>query len=352
MQLTMRTLTETAFYSRLTIKYGIFFLIFLVLARISWQIGFGVYRHFFPEPPPPPTVSFGKLPELLFPSQESLAKFSYTLELPEGALPQTSTVLSIFAMPRPQASLVGLDEARKTAKKLGFSHSEEPLSSTIYRFRKEDVPSYIEINIITGAFSINYDLTGGEESVSNRPPTAQVAAAQVRSFLSPANLFPEDFNEGKTNSLFLKNQDGQLIPALSLSDANFVRTDFTRANFNNLPVTTPNPERGNVWFLVSGSKSSNRQIIAGEYHYFPVDQEKSATYPLKTAQTAFDELNNGQGFVVLPGNNKDRVTIRRAYLAYYDADEPQEFFQPVFVFEGDNGFIAYVPAVTEDYYGK
>ena len=45
-----------------------------------------------------------------------------------------------------------------------------------------------------------------------------------------------------------------------------------------------------------------------------------------------------------------QVVIREVYLAYYDAGEQVEFYQPVIVFAGDNNFIAYVPAVTADYY--
>jgi len=33
------------------------------------------------------------------------------------------------------------------------------------------------------------------------------------------------------------------------------------------------------------------------------------------------------------------------YLAYYDSLDPQTYLQPVFVFEGDDDFLAYVPAV-------
>lgn len=348
----MQNLTVTAFYSRLAIKYAIAFLVFLVLARIAWQVGFGIYRHYFPPAPPPPTVSFGKLPELAFPSQEGIAKFSYTLELPEGDFPKTPTILPVFVQPAPRSSIVALDQARRIAQRLGFTGGEESLSQSIYRFRKKEVPAALQMNIITGAFSINYDLLSDPAPAQTRPPTAEVAAATIRSSLSGANIWPEDFTEGRTNSLFLKNEGGQLVLALSLSDANFVKVDFFRKNYNDIVAVTPAVKQGNVWFLVSGATSSERRIVAGEYHYFPVEEERSSTYPVKTSQVAWEELNAGQGSIINPGANKNNVVIRRVYLAYYDNNLPQEFFQPVFVFEGDNEFVAYVPAVTRDYYGK
>jgi hypothetical protein len=38
-------------------------------------------------------------------------------------------------------------------------------------------------------------------------------------------------------------------------------------------------------------------------------------------------------------------------MAYYDPDVLSQYFQPIVVFEGDGGFVAYVPAVTAEYYG-
>jgi hypothetical protein len=40
------------------------------------------------------------------------------------------------------------------------------------------------------------------------------------------------------------------------------------------------------------------------------------------------------------------------YLAYFDPDSTTEFYQPVYVFEGDNGLVEYLPAVTTGYYGS
>lgn len=347
----MQTLTDTAFWSRQVIKYGAMFLIGLILLRIVWQIGFGVYRHFFPEPPPKPTVQFGKLPKLAFPVQEGMPKFTYTLELPEGDLPTAPESISVFVQSPPRPSLVALDQARTVARKLDFTTGEESLSDTVYRWRREEVPTTLEMNIITGAFSVSYDLNTDPTPLEFRPPNSEIAAAGIRSWLSSASIFPEDFSEGQTNSLFLKNQNGQLVPALSLSDANFIRVDFLRSDYNSLPVVTPSFRNGNVWFLVTGAPRE-REIIAGEYHYFSAQAEGSSTYPIKTSQIAWEELNQGQGFIITPGSNTTNVVIRRVYLAYYDNNKSQQFFQPVYVFEGDNGFIAYVPAITLDYYGQ
>jgi hypothetical protein len=103
----------------------------------------------------------------------------------------------------------------------------------------------------------------------------------------------------------------------------------------------------NVWFILAGGK----QILAAEYHYYPVEETKSGTYPTKTADTAWEELKDGKGYVVNLGDNSEKVAIRKVYLAYYDAGQYVSHYQPVVVFEGDNNFFAYVPAV-QNYYDK
>ena len=102
------------------------------------------------------------------------------------------------------------------------------------------------------------------------------------------------------------------------------------------------------------AQTQNQEIIAAEYHYYPVDESQYATYPIKTPAEAYSELQNNQAFVASLGQNKDgdSVAIRRMYLAYFDPDSATEFYQPVYVFEGDNGLVEYLPAITSTYYGN
>ena len=102
------------------------------------------------------------------------------------------------------------------------------------------------------------------------------------------------------------------------------------------------------------AQNKDQQIIAAEYHYHPVDETQFSTYPIKTPTEAFDELQTGTPFIADKGVNKDgaNLKIRRVYLAYFDPEEETDFYQPIYVFEGDNGFTAYVPAVTSNYYGN
>ncbi len=350
----MTSLTQVAINARRGIRYGIYLIIFLMVGKIVLDASLAIYVKAFPPAPPPPTVKFGKLGKIPFPENNITAKLTYTLETPEGGLPENiPTQTKVYFMPKISANLLALDMAKQKARSLNFTLEPEQVSDIIYKFKNPDFPSTLEMNIITGTFSISYDLSVDRGPISTKPPVAEVAAAEFRSTLSAANVLPTDLS-GTTTHDFLKLSSGNLVTALSLSESDLVKINLFRKSYDNIPSVTGNPAEANVWALIGGSTNRDQQIIAAEYHYHPVDETQFSTYPIKTPTQAFAELQTGQPFIADLGVNKDgaNLKIRRVYLAYFDPEEESDFYQPIYVFEGDNGFTAYVPAVSSTYYGN
>lgn len=350
----MTALTNISITSRKVIRYGIYLIVFLIVGRIFLNVGISVYKKLFPAPPPAPTVKYGKLSKIPFPQNGITAKLTYTLETADGSLPTNiPTQAKIYFMPKTSANLLSLDAAKSKAEALGFTSNEQQVSETIYRFKSPNFPSTFQMNIISETFSVSYDLAADKSPLDYRPPVAEVAATNFKSFLTEANMLPGDLSGTITHD-FLKINNGQLVSAMSLSEANFVKVNLFRKNYDDLPAMTGNPNQANVWAIVSGANNEGQKIIASEYHYHAVDETQFSTYPIKTPSEAFTELQNGQGFIASLGLNKDgdNLKIRHIYLAYFDPDTITEYYQPIYVFEGDNGFIAYLPAVTSDYYGN
>jgi len=348
----MTSLTRIAIVARKTIRYGIFLIIFLIVGKIFLDAGIAAYKKAFPAPPPAPTVKYGKLAKIPFPEASTGAKLTYTLETPEGGLPTNiPTQAKVYFMPKVSPNLLSLDTAKATAEALGFGTNPQQVSDSVYLFNDPKAPVSLQINIITGAFSISYNLSADKSPLINRPPIAEVAASEFRSFLSGANILPADLT-GATTSKYLKLSNGQLVTALSLSESDVVKVNLFRKDYDKLPSVTGIPDQANVWAMISGSANSDQQIVAAEYHYYAVDESQYSTYPIKTPAEAFSEFQANQAFIAALGTNKDgdTVTIRRMYLAYFDPGTESEFYQPVYVFEGDNGYIAYLPAVTSAYY--
>lgn len=348
----MTRLTKVAIMTRKIIRFSVLGMVMLVVLRVAVAVGTGVYQNYFGQKTPPPNVEFGKMPKIPFPavSTDDYPKFSYTLETVEGSVPKLDNQARVYYMPKANITLLSLDSARVTATLLGFSGEPEQVNSTVYRFPHQKLPARLEMNIATKIFSISYELKDFFIPFENRPPAPEVAVERAKSILTSANVFPADLT-GNTSYQFLRVENKNLVGVPSLSEANLVKVNLYRKQYNKYPSMPPYPSQANVWFILTGSGSGITQLLAGDFYYYPVDETKFATYPLRTSQQAYEDLQAGKGYIASLGNNEDgNVTLRKVYLAYYDPDTITDFYQPIFVFEGDRNFTAYVPAVSYDYY--
>ncbi len=345
----MASLTQVAITTRKAVRYGIYLIIFLIIGRIVWGILVTVIQKVFPTPPPPPTVQFGKLPVLPFPAKNDVPNLTYTVQTPEGGLPVLPTQTKVYYMPPPKPDLLALDNAKQKASTLGFGNGSQ-LTQTIYKFSNQQNSSTLEMNIVNNTFSVGFNLNSDPSPLNSVPPAANIAANIAKGYLSQASLLPDDLT-GPVTQEYLKVQNKQLVSAISQSEANLIRINMFRKDFETFPSVTANPNQANVWFIISGSQDQGKQIVGVQYYYYPIDETQFATYGLKTSDQAFKDLQASKGYVANLGNNPNgKITIRRVYLAYFDAGLVTSFYQPIIVFEGDNGFVAYIPAVASPYY--
>jgi len=347
----MTSLTQVSILSRKIIRYAIYTIILIVIGYYSYQIGTKIYRKYVPAPPPPPTLIFGKLPKIPFPIPENEVPkdLVFTLETATGKLPKLPKQAAIYFMPPSISTIKALDSAKQKAASLGFNPEGTENVPTVYDFRSITAPVSLNLNIVTGVFSIYFDLNSRPSVLENIPPDPTQATALAKTYLSRAKSLPGDLS-GPATTEYLKIQDGKFVTASSLSDANVTKINLYRKNYNNLPNVTKTRNQANVWFMFSGAKAIGEQVIAAEYKYFSIDENKSGTYPLITAEAAWEKLKSGDAyFSNIESKSNGNITVRKVYLAYYDPDKFTEFYQPVLVFEGDDNFSAYVSAVSPDY---
>lgn len=349
----MASLTQSSIIARKIIRFAIYLVILIVVVRVTFATGTKVFRIFFPEPPPKPTVTFGKLTALPFPENLSITEgLTFTLETAEGKLPEFTGQIRVFFMPKAAPNIQGLEFAKQKAVAMGFSPEGRELVESVFLFPNRNSPSTLNMEIVSGIFSISYNLPANPRALDENPPSADTATSQVRSFLARAGFLVDDLS-GPVEHDFIKIEEGRFVNALSQSDGQITKINLYRKGYEDLPSAPLDPDEANVWFMIGGSRERADQIIAAEYHYYPIDEEQSATYPIITAEFAWKELTQGGGFIVgRDDENQLDVTIRNVYLAYFDPGQYTEFYQPIVVFEGDGGFVAYVPAVTPEYYGE
>jgi len=359
----MASLTQVSIASRKTIRYLIYLLIVGLVAKTAYNVGHAIYLKIFPPPPPVATVLFGKLPKIPFPIRNFPGNanypdhLNYNVETADGKFPVFPIQLPVYVMPPIPQNINALDDAKQKAEKLGFDsiNGRPILESTpnVYIFQKKGVPSTLTMNIVTGVFSISYDIGQDPTILTGIPQDQDKSADQITNYLNAATLLEKDIEKGRITSQFYKAVGKEIVSADSLSDSNLIKVNVFRKNYGpkeDIQSVTPKMPEANVWFMMG---PDTRKIVTAEYHYYPIDSSKNGTYPLKKAEVAWEDLKAKKGFVVNLGNNPNgNITVRKIYLAYYDAGLYQAYYQPVIVFEGDNNFLAYVPAVDDTFYGK
>ena len=352
----MHNLTEVSITARkFIIWFGIVFVLYII---VKFLIGVGVsyWKEAHPVQIPPPNVRFNKLPSPQFSFvATSSSGLKFTLENVEGRPPETTAAGKIYTLPKKLPSLLGSERAKKFAAKLGFPKDPELLTSTYYQYTDpNNLLRTLSLDIVNMHFRLKYDYTKNplifEEA---QLQSKEQAINEVKNFLSAGNLFDESILKGKitTDLLTYDIPSKKFVPATSVSAAKAVRINFFRNDLDGLKVLSPRSDQSYTYVLYAPAKSLNSQILEIAYTFWPIAFDDSATYPLRTGSQAWQDLIDGYAYVVTMGGNtiSSKIVIRNIYLAYYDSEEPQSFLQPIFVFEGDKHFVAFVPAVSAEW---
>jgi hypothetical protein len=345
----MTSLTQTAYYTRKTINWIILAVILYFILRFLLTVAIAVFLAIFPPKGPPPNHIFGKLPAVKFPTQTASpsGQLTFRLETIEGGVPRASDAATVYFMPKSPANLLALNKTQEFAGSLGFDNTPIQETKNIYRFADLTFPlRRLRYDIVSNNFIVRY-MYEQDTSVFLNPdfPSASVATANTLEFLETNNLRVADLKGGNTGVTYLKLVGNTLVPVLTPSEGNAIRIDIFRNPIGGMKVVYPDPTQGPVSVIYSGAKEKAKKIVQFAYTFWPVDYQTSGTYALKKGTQAWQELQQGSGYIAAYPKTSTSVVVRNMYLAYYDTYDPQTYLQPIFVFEGDDGFIGYVSAI-------
>lgn len=351
----MNNLTEVSIALRkFVIWFGVVFVVYIIL-KFLFGLALSYLKETHVVQIPAPDVRFNKLPSPQFSSvATSSSGLKFTLENVEGHPPEATTAGKVYALPKKLPTLLSADRAKKFAAKLGFTKDPQLLTSTYYRYTDpNDHFRTLSLDTVNMHFQLKYDYTQNPRIFDDgQLQSKEQAEAQVKNFLT-AGIFDETILKGKLISHLLTYDavTKTLIPATSVSTAKAVRVDFFRSDLDGLKVLPPRFDQSYISVLYVPTKLTGSQIFEVNYIFWPIASDDFATYPLRTGSQAWQDLIDGYAYVVDMGGNtaSSTIIVRNIYLAYYDSEESQSFLQPVFVFEGDKHFIAFVPAVSAEW---
>lgn len=345
----MITLNKVSFEIKSILKWGGFVVGGLILIWLLYLAGIGIKNTFFPTPPPAPTVGFNKLPAISFPVNKALEQeYNYELDTVTGLFPTFSDRAKVFKITETKPSLLALDNASASLRRLGFIENPIPVSENIYKWNAtEDIERSISFDIytqdftFTSAFLQNPDIIAGKNL-----PDENAAIKLAQNFLQNLNDLPTDIDDTKTKTVLYDIDNLNIVPASSISNAKLIQVFFFQNDLDELPVYYSVPDQSTMSVTIDGG--NGRHIAEATFSHQYVS-EVSETYPIKTADEAFQDLKNGKAYIAAYESDKKDVFIKDVYLAYYMQDTKQQYLMPIIILQGNDGFYAYVSAVKDEW---
>lgn len=355
------TLTEASYYSRKFAPVGIIVLLVLLIFIFGFRLLFLYLEIQSSAPAPsqqqiaavPTNPVFGQIKAPIISNAKSASQYTYILDTLDGT-PQgeyATSAAQVFFIPQQTASFGFLSKIYSMAKAVGIDTDiiEHQLQDKTSVF--DDGKRRMSIDIRTFNFSYDYKITSDDNlEITSRPELESSLTSQAATFLSETGRYPEQLAQGSRNVLYMRLDpaNNQVTTLDSAAGANMAEVDFFPQDINGLPVVTSTYYNSSnyVLFLLGGQ---TYLPVRARVSYFEKSVDQLGTYPLRSAEQAWSDLQAGQGIVVSSGAEGGEVKIQKVFLAYYEPDTYQEYQQPVYVFLGENRFAAYVPAVSSEY---
>lgn len=367
----------TEFIKKVGLGAGIGIGIIIVFVVI-FQIGLVFKSIVSPPKVTPPDQKHGVLPALQFPQSEFSNNFTYNINTISGTLPKFPDRIHVYPLVRETPNLLNLDKAKSKAANLKFVTQgkvlpEISLGNGKYEWvETTGIKRRLKFNIISFDFSLSSNYLSNLTVLGALNLSDENNAIQTtQEFLNTIDLFPDDIDLTKTQTptkdinyhtypQLFTIINGALIPTTSLSSAKVIRVDLYQKDLEyeldtgkkkavklkmKLPILYPHPPYSTMSFWVA-SGQNNAEVDAAEFMHREIKRETPGTYPIKSAEDAFEELKNGDAYIPSYLGLEKEILISNVYLAYYLGDT-QEFLMPIIVFEGQDNFFAYVSAVKK-----
>lgn len=342
----MLTLTQTADLTKKTIAILTVVVSLTLIGFLGYKIWYGHYLSTIPPVEEKPDIRFGILPRMLFPAANvSSSNFSYSLDTTTGGLPAFEKIIKVYFLPKAFVTFLSAEKVSEFSNEFGIFNPPKILSETKYQFLQDQKTLTIELD--TG----NFSYTKIASQSANPNPLDQDAdlITGFKNILFKLGIFREGLENGPVKLKLFKFGGEGLTEASGL-DAEVAKINFWPTTIDNKPILFANFNTSLVNTTVDKSSKNLEDYLSLQFIYWPIDQTTFATYPVKSAMGAFDDLKNGKGIIILEPSSP-KVSITSVYLAYYQSEIYFPYLQPIFVFEGP-GFVAYVEGLKEEFLAK
>ncbi len=344
------SLTEVSYYSRKFAPFAVLALVVILIFFYSIKL---LFLLFSLNPTQTTYVNpiFKQIkPIFLKQDATTSAGFSFTLDTVEGQPVSATATAQVILFPPSKFQFDYLPKVYLMAKMLGFNTEviKHKLINNEAVF--EDGKQRLSIDINTYNFRYDYDFRKDTELVNSATvPDQDNAQNTAINFLKSIDRYPDELASGKTNPIYMYYDKIASTAGIidSPQQANMIEIDFYRPDVGQYPSVSSSYFNSQNYVMIMPNQNGAK-VVSAQIKFFPTSSTQIGVYPLITGQSAYQKLLAGKGILVSDPGRKN-VTIKKMFLGYFDPDVYQNYYQPVYVFLGDNNFVSYVPAVSEQY---
>lgn len=351
----MFTLSDASKDTKEVLKWGGLLIAGLVVVLMLIKVVFYIKDLFYPAALPKPTIAFGKLQPQTFPQNEIKQNLTYSINTLTGTLPNFSDQTKIYRMEAFQPDLLAINKFQEKITSAGFQTGYTAVSDKVFEWKSNpnlgDIEKKIRVNIVNSNFTITSLYTSDKNVLESLNLSNQTKAIELATnMLSNMTMMPDDVDLEKTKTNLFSIQNDSLVTSTSLSNSQIIEVNFFQNDIDKLPIFYEKPNTSNISILVGGG-SYQGQIVGANFIHQAISDQYS-TYPIKTVSKAYEELKQGKAYTASYFGTTTNVAINNVFLAYYISSQAQDFLMPIIVFEGSEGFFAYVPAITDEWINK
>lgn len=343
------TLTQTAVIVKRIISISIATLILGTISFIGYNIWHAYYLAHLPPVEEKPDTRFGLLPPINFPkSTVSTSNFTYSMDTTTGGLPKVGIdlgfekIAKVYFVTQIFATFLSTDRSAALAANFGLVTPPEILSETRYKYTNQN--QILTVDLDTGNFSYRNEATiSAKISLDND----NKLISDFKQILTTLGVMRDDLKTGRTKIILLRNTGETLVPTQLRSEAVAVQISIWPSPIDKKLIFTADFDKSLISAVVFGSADKLENYLSLGFTYYPIDTSTFATYPIKTAEVAFEDLKSGKGVIIIEPKSP-QVSITSVYLSYFLSDNYSPYLQPIFIFEGPN-FVAYTNAISGEF---
>ncbi|HBI35801.1 TPA: hypothetical protein DDY47_02610, partial [candidate division WWE3 bacterium] len=322
----------------------------------------------------PANPIYGNLDALEFTNKEVSGDQVYKLNTANGRLPgKFPFKMNVYKFKPKTFSYLAGDTALKDGKYMGYADTDliTDLKGTVYRWRKADTNSFLEIDINSRRLHADSDMVRNSARMQKGRLDEKYAIESALNFFKGVERTDTIYQTGVQKVTFGYIGGTRLFQTTAQRDILFARVDLYR-KMDDYMILGPDPKVGLLNIFVAVPKNERSFIIEHpkvSAYYRELETKTQASYPIIDISTAWDAVMNGKGVItsVVPANTSifdkqavpvvSEILVDNIYLAYYENTKDQTYLQPIYVFGakykslGSQGgdMVIYLPAVSGEY---